>query len=126
MDGPWFSVFVHPTYREPHELRSSRDIDRFLEQEADVAVGHDPWGRPNYLGGSAEELYGRPGYATTEVVNEPYPGSRLGSIRTRVVLVGERVFVLQVRARGPRPAPDVVDAFFSSFELADGATPATP
>lgn len=121
MDGPWFSVSVHPTFRGTRPLRAPLEIERFLERQADVAVSFDPWGRPRYLGGGPETLYGHPGYATSEVVNEPYPGARLGSIRTRVVLVGERVFVLQARTRGPRPPSEAVDLFFSSFELLDEA-----
>jgi hypothetical protein len=126
MEGPWFVVQVHPTFRDERELRTPRQIERFLEAEADVAVAFDPWGRPNYLGGGPETLYGHPGYATAETVNEPYPSARLGWIRTRVVLVGERVFVLQVRARGGRPTQDSVNAFFDSFELLAAPAAAPP
>ncbi|MFO0680539.1 MAG: hypothetical protein U0234_00745 [Sandaracinus sp.] len=124
MRGPWFLVAVAPTDVPERMLRNERGVERVLRQRIDQFVGYDPLGESAYLGGGPlTTMYGHQAYATVDVVNG-FDGSMAGTIWTRAVLVGDRIFVLQVREHGGRPTEAVRDAFFDSFELTSTTTEA--
>lgn len=116
--GPWFSIKIQPSGLSARELRNERTVARRLESRADHVTGYDPWGEPGYLGGGPETYYGRPGYGVVEVLRGP--GGESGSVRTRIVLVGDRIFELQVRRRNRRPDDAIEEQFFASFRLDEG------
>ncbi|MBZ0116130.1 MAG: hypothetical protein K8H88_04030, partial [Sandaracinaceae bacterium] len=117
MRGPWFLIAVAPTGVPARMLRNDRGVERVLRDHIRRFVGRDPLGETAYLGGGPlTTMYGHQAYAETDLING-FDGSMQGTVWTRAVLVGERIYVLQVREHGGRPTTEVRDAFFNSFEL---------
>ncbi len=126
MRGPWFLIAVKPTRVPARALRNNRGVERVLRQHIRQFVGYDPLGETAYLGGGPlTTMYEHQGYGETDIING-FDGLMQGTVWTRAVLVGDRVYVLQVREHGGRPSTEVRDAFFDSFELTVPPTEAAP